>query len=272
MKGDLHCHSVLSDGSLEIDDILRAAKRQGIDTVAITDHDNIMSEKEAELYSQKSGVTVINGAEFSAIDKKRGRKVHILCFAPKNYDKLLEHCKTIWANRNEAGIKMAKKVCEIYPVSEEDVLRYAKKSKSIFKQHIMRTLIEYGYAKEFYGDVYQKLFNSKKGICYETVEYPDIDYMFSLLNECGATVVMAHPCVYNGMELAKELAYSGKIDGIEVFHHSNNDQAREELFEYCDKNNLIVTGGSDFHGMYSSDARTVGYNFTDEENLKRILK
>ena len=80
---DLHCHTTLSDGSLGIEDIIVQAKRMNIDFLSITDHDTLSSFSRANILGERYGVKILQGVEMSAWDKERGKKVHILCYAPK---------------------------------------------------------------------------------------------------------------------------------------------------------------------------------------------
>ena len=72
MKGDLHCHTKLSDGSLGIEDIIVQAKRTGIDFISITDHDTMSSISRAKILGERYGVQILPGVELSAWDKTRG--------------------------------------------------------------------------------------------------------------------------------------------------------------------------------------------------------
>jgi len=92
MIGDLHCHTTLSDGSLGIEDIIVQAKKTGIDFISITDHDTMSSINRAKVLGERYGVQTIPGVELSAWDKKRNRKVHILCYAPQKPDRLEGLC------------------------------------------------------------------------------------------------------------------------------------------------------------------------------------
>ena len=78
MKADLHIHTKLSDGTMGIDDIIILAKNSGVSTISITDHDCLAGTVRAEMIGKRYGVTVIPGVEFSATDKKRNSKAHIL--------------------------------------------------------------------------------------------------------------------------------------------------------------------------------------------------
>ncbi len=83
---------------------------------------------------------------------------------------------------------------------------------------------------------------------------------------------MAHPVMFNNVELLKELIEAGKIDGIEAYHFSATVQKQKELAELAKKHDLIVTGGSDFHGLYNSTMTHIGKYVTDQENLDKIFK
>ena len=83
---------------------------------------------------------------------------------------------------------------------------------------------------------------------------------------------MAHPAQYNNMALLEELASKGKIDGVEIGHHSADAEYRKSLTEIAEKYDLIQTGGSDFHGLYNSVPTHLGSETTTKENLDRILK
>ena len=269
---DLHCHTKLSDGSLGIEDIIVQAKRTGIDFISITDHDTLSSFSRASFLGERYGVRVIQGVELSAWDKKRNRKVHILCYAPKKPDRLEGLCLKCCEIRKACAKEMVEKVMNLYPITLESVLRHATSSKSIFKQHIMHALIEYGYAMEFYGELNDKLFNLNDGICLVEREYPDVEYVLNLIHSARGVAVMAHPVLYDNIELLEELAENKKLDGVEVFHYSADEEQRKNLLEIAEKYNLIVTGGSDFHGLYNAVPTHLGSCTTSKENLDRIIK
>lgn len=269
---DLHCHTKFSDGSLGMEDIISQAKRTGISWLSITDHDTTASFSRADILGQREGVKILRGIELSAWDKKRSSKVHILCYAPQKPDRLEGLCLKSCEIRKACSKEMIAKVMEKFPITLESILKYTTASKSIFKQHIMRALIDYGYALEFYGELDHELFNPKSGCCYVEREYPDVNFVIDLIHTAGGAAVMAHPAQYNNIELLEELAESGRIDGVEIGHYSADENYRHELNRLADKYELIKTGGSDFHGLYNSVPTCLGSESTDRENLERIIK
>ncbi|MFR0880200.1 MAG: PHP domain-containing protein [Oscillospiraceae bacterium] len=269
---DLHCHTTLSDGSLGIEDVIVQAKRMNIDFLSITDHDTLSSFSRASVLGERYGVKMIHGVEMSAWDKQRNSKVHILCYAPKKPDRLEGLCLKSCEIRKECSKEMIDKVMELYPITRESVLKHCTGSKSIYKSHIMRALIEYGYALEFYGELDNELFNLKTGKCLVEREYPDVNFVLDLIHSARGVAVMAHPALYDNVELLEELAKKEKIDGVEVYHYSADESQRKELLDIAERYNLIVTGGSDFHGLYNSVPTHLGSNTTSKENLDRIIK
>ena len=113
---DLHCHTTLSDGSLGIEDIIVQAKRMNIDFLSITDHDTLSSFSRANILGERYGVKILQGVEMSAWDKERGKKVHILCYAPKKPDRLeglcLKSCEIRKACSKEMIENVMKNLCQ----------------------------------------------------------------------------------------------------------------------------------------------------------------
>lgn len=268
---DLHCHSTLSDGSLGVEEIIRQASKVGIETLCITDHDTLSGYSRAKFLGERYHVNVIQGVEMSAWDKERQSKVHMLCYVPRNPDRLEMLCLKSREIRKEVSKEMIEKVMELYPITTDSVLRHCKGAESIFKVHIMRALIDYGYALEFYGELDTKLFHPKNGSCIVNREYPDINHVINLIHGAHGVAVMAHPMLYDNYDLLEELAAEGKIDGVEVDHYSADDAAKEKLRALAERYDLIITGGSDFHGLYNQKPSPLGAQGTSPEQLKKLL-
>ena len=159
MKGDLHVHTTLSDGSLGVEDVIAQAKRIGLDFISITDHDTMSSISRAKVLGDRYGIQTIPGVELTAWDKTRGRKVHILCYAPQKPDRLEGICRRCSEIRQSCAKETVENVLKLYPITAEDITKHVVGSKSIYKQHILHALIEYGYSNHFYGKLNDELFN-----------------------------------------------------------------------------------------------------------------
>ena len=276
MKADLHCHTTISDGSLGISDIIRQADRDGVRCIAITDHDSLASLSRSSVLGQRYNVTVIPAVEFSAFDNDRKKKVHIMCYMPHKPDRLEGLCIRTSEGRMKLGKSLAMKVLEKYPITLESILRYSAGSKAIYKCHIMHALMDYGYTTELYGNVYDEIFDANEGLCAEQVQseadfYPDVRFVLTMIKAAGGISVMAHPKVFDSLDLLEELAKEKVIDGAEVWHSSADEKFRGEVSDICERYGLIQTGGSDFHGFYNHYAIQIGSLTTPDEQLKKII-
>lgn len=271
MIGDLHCHTRISDGSLGIEEVISAAKRGGLDFLSITDHDTMSGITRAKVLGLRYGINIIPGIEISVFDKSRNNKAHILCYLPEKPDRLEGICQEILKNREIAGKEMIKKVTRLFPISSEQILKYANGSSSIYKVHIIHALMDFGYTDKINGELYDKLFNSKTGSCYSKVNYPDLYTTLELIKSAGGISVLAHPFLYDGFDLLCELCDKKMLDGVEVWHPSCNDKNNADLLAVADKYSLIKIGGSDFHGMYGRNVNPIATCVSTEEQINKLF-
>lgn len=268
----MHCHTKMSDGTLSIDELVMLAARRGIATIAVTDHDTFAGAKRAKVFGDRHGVEVIPGAEFSCTDNKTKRKVHILCYYCDSTDRLEGLCRRTGDARRKAMLISLQKVLRIYPVTADMVMHRAQGSTNLYKQHIMHALIDAGCTDEFYGSVFKKLFDARCGLAYTPIEYPDVHEVIQQIHDAGGIAVLAHPGVYDSFELLEQLAADREIEGVEVWHPRNKEGEAERLIEIAEENALIMTGGTDFHGMYNNGMYPLGTCTTPKEQLTLLKK
>ena len=271
MACDLHCHSRISDGSLGVEEIISIARRRGLSAIAITDHDAVVSATRAVVVGKRLGIPVIHGVELSAKDPSTKRKVHILAYLCDTPDRLEGLCRRTNANRKAAANAMIQKVLRYFPIIPESIARCASGSTTIYKQHIMHALMDAGYADSFFGDTYQKLFSSHGGRAYIPVEYPDVDEVIDLIHSAGGLAVLAHPYTYDSIDLMHQLVEQKKLDGVEVWHPRNNAEQTAYLQDFANAHHLLMTGGSDFHGMYTNSPRPLGSYSAPDETIQLML-
>ncbi len=270
MIADLHCHSRFSDGSTNIEGIVRYAKRAGLEYISLTDHDTFKGVESAKEYGKRYNVSIIAGVECSCLDKERGRSVHMLCYVPKDISTLQKALDKTLESRRKQKLQIIENVRKLYDIEVEDVLRFVGESQSIYECHIMQALADKGYTNVICGELMFQLMSSK-GNCYVNTEYSDVRETVRIIRDCGGIPVLAHPEEYDSLELARELAEKKLIKGVEINHPRNSGKTRAMLSELAQKYDLIITGGSDFHGQYSKSPHPIGYCTTDNYNLKRIL-
>lgn len=271
MAADLHCHTKLSDGSVGIEDLIVIAQKSGIDTIAITDHDCLAGTVRGQVIGKRYGVNVIPGVELSAIDSEAGKKVHILCYLAEKPDRLEGLCKRTSVARKRAGQIMMLKVAARFPVSNDFIINHASGSTNLFKQHIMHALMDAGYTDKIFGELYYALFSRESQTnLLAPVKYPEVKDVIEEVHNAGGIAVLAHPVLYDNFDEIDKYIELG-LDGIEVWHPSANDEDMERLGNICKENKLLLTGGSDFHGIYGRGTVTLGTCTTPDEHLDKLL-
>ena len=261
MPGDLHNHSTCSDGSVPIHRLPLMAARVGLDTMAISDHDTLLSVQYCYDHPTQDGVRLIPATELTGYDYERSHRVHLLAFWPDPESKALrEHCDIMRQRRNECCLQSAREIEALYPqFRTEQALEYAKDSGVLYKSGIMQALHELGLCDGIYTSLYHYLFGwNPRGIVLHSPEYRPVRDVLATAKAAGAVVVFAHPTVYQSMPLVRELVKEGMIDGIEVEHPRNSPEDKAECAALCEQYGLIHTGGSDFHGANHGHPNPVG--------------
>lgn len=227
--------------------------------------------KSAVSFGAKIGVKVIPGLEISTFDYKNKKKVHILCYMPKKPAPLLEFCAQTLKSRTAASLEIIQILKEFYPIDTETVKKYSARSTAIYKQHIMLALMNMGYSISVFGELYSKLFSSKKGWPFTNTHLPDTRDAVRIAKESGGAVVLAHPGLYGNFDIIDELCGLG-LDGIEVFHPRQSENDTKRAYDAAAKHNLIRTGGSDFHGMCASQPTRLGEKQIENAELEKLIE
>ena len=269
---DLHCHSVFSDGSCTVDELIAQARACGLARLAITDHDTLDQLAFVRERSRALGFPVLAGLEVSARDYHTGRNVHILAFGLEAtpdgsgpLEQMVNHtlyqrtANTLW----QAWV-LQKRDAEFSGrrVSLDDVVRTAGASKGVYKQHLMESLTHRHHNDPDYRFFYQCQLKGDSPANHDIV-YPAAPDAVRAVREQGGVAVLAHPGQMNSWGAIPELVAAG-LQGIETFHPDHGPVDEELAFEAAARHGLFVTGGSDFHGKYGAPA-SVGAAFVMPE-------
>lgn len=271
MSGDLHCHTRLSDGSLGIEEMIAFALKKGLSTIAITDHDCLAGTVRGKVIGARHGLQVIPGVELSSTFEESDQNIHILCYLPDSPDILEGLCKRNSQARKRASHFMMLQVAKRYNIPTEFIAKCATGSTNLFKKHIMQSLIECGYADCFNGELYKELFTkSGENNILITPKYESTKSVIESVHEAGGIAVLAHPCLTGCEDNIDDLIKMG-IDGIEVNHPSASEEQQEFLRKKAAKAKLLVTGGSDFHGLYNEYTVSLGDYTTSDDEIHALL-
>lgn len=273
---DLHTHTIYSDGLLSPKKILQKAHRYGLCSISITDHNTIDGYIPGIFqYAQNLGIELITGIEFSCVDEEK-RKYHILGYFIdlENVDlkNITFQIKKDNNNNIQTIVDLMKKdgwyIDEKKLFSAKGTLTKAHIAREIIENkinnHKLKSLFD-GYIPTEGELIEATMIANKPYFVFNSERIHPTDAI-KIIKAAGGIAVAAHPAFNimrgdNPDDLCQRLKDWG-IDGFEAlsiqFDKSNNDSEFEciELFtKYAHANNLVVTGGSDFH---HSDPKTMG--------------
>lgn len=268
---DLHIHTTFSDGTYSPTDIIKNAFAKNLKTVAITDHDTIDGLEEGRKEAKKFNLNFINGIELST--DLNGREVHILGYFINDKDEVfkrrLKHLKDERINRTKMVLDKLNSLG--IEISLEDVMAEVT-SNLVSRTHIATALLKKGYVKDR-NEAFDKYIGAK-GAAYIPKKVLTPFKAIEILKENGAITCLAHPKLmklnddkfYNLLDKLIEVG----LDGIETYYPGLNFQETKFYKNIAKKRGLILTGGSDFHGL-NKDGINLGEVSISNDVYKEML-
>jgi len=265
MLADLHVHSSYSDGSMNPKELVRYARQFGVSVLGLTDHDTISGFQEAKTAGDEERVEVISGVELSIDYPLQGRShLHIvgLFVNPenKNLTDSLNYLKTAREERmKEIAARMQSAGINI----DYDDVRLKAGKGSIGRPHIAALLLEKGYVDNM-GKAYREFLAA--GCKFHVPKKKlELEKAVTLIHEAGGLSFTAHPYSLGfktypplGRELLKFKEIG--VDGIEAYYAKHDRYFTRWLLDFAEKNDMLVSGGSDFHGSPKPSIKPgVGY-------------
>lgn len=253
---DLHLHSNCSDGTLSPPDLVEAARLAGLTTVAVCDHDTVSGVAAAMHTGRQKGVEVIPGVELSVCYKEFS-DIHLLGYwidlhAPELHERLDTFARRR-LDRNREIVTAVNRVLlkeEREPLTVEEVESHAEGVMG--RPHIARALLKRGYVSDT-----ADAFNRYLVPCDVPKVYWPLEDALSTIRRIGGLAVLAHPTSITSdqhrlITLVEELRRLG-IDGLEVFNSMATEQEITLLLKLARTHELLITAGSDFHGIDPDD-------------------
>ncbi len=221
------------------------ALRQGMEVIALTDHDTTAGIGEAQQAAAGSPLEVIPGLEINT--EGPDGDVHVLgYYINPGYEPLQERLRTLREARLVRARKMIERLAELgMPLKWERVLEIAGQDSAVGRPHIARALVEAGYvatAREAFDR-----YIGNDGPAYVPRLRMRPEEAIVVIHQAGGVAVLAHPDHHPILERLPDLVEAG-LDGLEVYYpeHTPEDVAR--LGALATRYGLLMTGGSDFHG------------------------
>lgn len=257
---DLHTHSTYSDGTFTPEELLREAARLGLSALALTDHDTIDGLAEFMESGKRYGVFTVPGVEIG-VDSKlpNNGHIHILgLFIDPYSTQLQQTLRYLRAQRNLRAEKIIRKLNELnIPISVEE-LRAEAGEGAIGRPHVAKILLRRGVVGSIQEafDVYL----AKGKPAYIAKETLGEAAALKLIHDAGGLSILAHPHLMNYDTFAEardkilKLKTLG-LDGIEVYYSGMPREYTEQLLTLAEEQDLVLSGGSDFHGLNKDQVR-----------------
>lgn len=265
---DLHIHTLYSDGTDTVKDLLRKAESLNLECISITDHDNCKAYKELaninvkDYYSGK----LIPGIEIKC--SYHGRLIEVLGYN-YDFDKLNMWIDEYYKDKQRKDLQI-KYYNHLYDACIGKGLTMTPKENWIWHPEndwasveIYKNIKSHEENKaKLPEDLWEEFTTFTKKYCADfndtfyidkSKDYPTVTEAINAIKNAGGKVFVAHVFIYKWAEdkedLIKDLHQNYDIDGFECYHSNFSEEQIEYILDYCDKNSLLTSGGSDYHGL-----------------------
>jgi len=249
LNADLHCHSVVSDGTLTPEALAERAKANGVTLWALTDHDELGGQQRAKAAASAINLDYLAGVEISVT--WMGQTIHIVGLGiDASHQGIIEGLRSTRAGRGNRAKLMAEQLLKVgIPGAYEGALHFAGNHDLISRTHFARYLVEQGVCKDTEHVFKNYLVEDKPG--YVPHMWAKLDDAVSWIKSAGGVAVIAHPGRYNFNamqmdELYKHFKELGGL-GIEVITGSHSPDQYKTYAKIAQQYGFLASRGSDFH-------------------------
>jgi len=251
LNADLHCHSTVSDGLLAPAAVVQRAHANGVELLALTDHDEIGGLPEARAEAARLGMKFLDGVEIS-VSWGDDQTVHIVALGiDPGYAPLAEGLAQVRGGRDSRAQRMSEELDKVgIHGAYAGALKFAGNPALISRSHFARHIVEMGHARDVKSVFDYWLAKGKPG--YVSHPWATMDDALGWITAAGGIAVVAHPGRYRltKAELREMLdsfkALGGR--GIEVISGAHSPEMAKEFARVARQYGFLASRGSDFHG------------------------
>lgn len=245
MFADLHLHTNFSDGTYTPEELTTQGKRLGFRALALSDHDTVEGCVRMQAACEAQGIEFIAATELTA--ELDGNELHLLAyFIDTNDSRLLTELARFQEVRQGRIREMVERIQKLgVPLKEETVFAVAN-CRSPGRPHVARALVKQGLCKSL-DEAFERFLKKDRPAWVPKFKM-SATQAIELVHGAGGLAVMAHPGLNHCDELIPALAECG-LDGLECYHTKHPWAQAMHYERLAEQLNLLVTGGSDCHGM-----------------------
>ena len=242
---DLHLHTQFSDGTFSPEELVAQARHHDLSAIALTDHDTVEGCARAAAACQTASIEFIPGTELTA--EQESHELHVLgYFIDTLNPRLLAEIAQFQSVRQNRIREMVARLQAIrVPLQAQSVFALAN-CRSPGRPHVARALVEAGLCANLY-EAFERFL--KKNLPAWVPKFRmSAARAIELIHQSGGLAVLAHPGLNRTDEVIPAMVEAG-LDGIECFHTKHTAATSQHYLRIAERFHLLVTGGSDCHGL-----------------------
>ena len=263
---DLHLHTRFSDGTYSPEEVVGHARRCELAAIALADHDTVEGCPPTALACEAAGIEFLTGTELTA--EQDGNEIHILGYCIDIHNgKLLSEIAKFQAVRQNRIREMVARLNHLkVPLQVEAVFALAN-CRAPGRPHVARALVEARLCGSL-DEAFERFLKRNRPAWVPKFKMSAAEAI-DLIHGAEGVAVMAHPGLNRTDEVIPSMVEAG-MDGIECFHTKHSTATAEHYLEIADRFHLLVTGGSDCHGLSKGKPLigTVKVHYRHVEKLK----
>ncbi len=267
---DLHLHTTASDGRSSPAALVAEAVAAGVRTLAVTDHDTLAGVTEAREACEEAGLAFVVGIEITAVH--RGIDVHVLgYFLDERHAPLRAFLSDQRDDRRRRLAEMADRLAVAgVPVDVASLLAQpVNTGRALGRPQLAAALVDAGHARDIADAFDRFLTPGRPGFAARRGVPPD--EVVRLIANAGGLASLAHPAKLADQAVVGEMIAAG-LPAIEVFHPDHDDEARAQYAALAREHGLLVTGGSDYHGVGAGRVNQLGQVSLPAADFARLVQ
>jgi len=242
---DLHLHTFFSDGTYSPEEMVERARGWGFSALSLTDHDTVEGCERTAAACALAEIEFITGTELTAQHEEH--EIHILgYFLDTSHRGLLSEIEKFQAVRQNRIREIVARLNSLGIMLDAETVLNLANCRSPGRPHVARALVQAGVCSGL-DEAFER-FLKKNRPAFVPKFKMSASVAIDLIHEAGGVAVLAHPGLNHADQVIAPMAEAG-LDGIECFHTKHSTSTAEHYLQIADELNLLVTGGSDCHGM-----------------------
>ena len=249
---DLHSHSFFSDGSMSPEELVKAAKENGVGVLALTDHNTVDGNELFGDECSKNNIKHIHAVEIDALDGSE--HFHVLAYGFDSKDKeFIDFIRHVRFLLDETSVKLVELMQKDYPdISIHDFMEFSY-DKRLGGWKGLHYIMSKGLTTSLEDSI---KFYPQYNMTWDKSGYPSIAATIYRIKKAGGYSVLAHPGTLidtsniNDFKTELRRVVSFGLDGIECYYPTHSDEVTRACLDICEEKNLLITAGSDCHGVF----------------------